>query len=744
MEKWLSAKVRAEEIVAHEERVNDELKVHEKRLRMKAELELSQTKPEIQECIGFKTAKLPKLVISKFDGSFTDWSRFWGQFTEAIEKNSIPPITKFTYLRELLSPKVRRCVEALPFSAEGCNRAKSILVDRYGKESEIVNGYVKQILELRNLTSVNPRKIAEFSEKLSYCVQALETMKKLDFVQGNVALTLEKLSAIRGDLVRTDPEWESWDFIKLSEALRQWVKRNPVVSHERDHEENARRKLFLARYEEGKLRGCVFCDDSGHKATQCEKVVDASERKKILARKRLCFNCAVRTHGASECPSKTSCQKCQKRHHTPICDQQQEVPGNGEKLMTDGVNGDGVFPVVVVRVNGVVCRALIDSGAGGSYASAKLTNMIGGKPSATKVQQIEKLMSSKSARMDFYDTEVCALDGSYQMKVRLAKVEKSELLTINNPQYDKLLRQYNHRRNVDINDRDTKDQLPIHLVLGNGEYAHIKTSTKPLIGREHEPVAEKTKLGWIVMSPGIDFDRSTMLLTQTAQSDFESLCRLDVLGLADTMENDQSTVYDDFKEQLVRNTAGWYEASLPWKANHPKLPTNEVGSQRRLTFLLRKLERQGNYEQYDSIIREQLDQGIIEPAPAEAKGKVFYLPHKGVVRRSAETTKLRIVYDASAKETTTQPSLNECLYPGPPLQNQLWNILVRARFHPILLTGDIEKAFLQVRVKEQERDALRFLWRSPGCDDVSVYRFTRALFGLTCSPFTYIHTYIHT
>ena len=124
--------------------------------------------------------------------------------------------------------------------------------------------------------------------------------------------------------------------------------------------------------------------------------------------------------------------------------------------MTDGVNGDGVFPVVVVRVNGVVCRALIDSDAGGSYASAKLTNMIGGKPSATKVQRIEMLMSSKSARMDFYDTEVCALDGSYQMKVRLAKVEKSELLTINNPQYDKLLRQYNHLRNVDINDRDIR------------------------------------------------------------------------------------------------------------------------------------------------------------------------------------------------------------------------------------------------------------------------------------------------
>ena len=55
---------------------------------MKAELELTQTKPEIQECSDFKTAKLPKLVISKFDGSFMDWPRFWGQFNEAIDKSS--------------------------------------------------------------------------------------------------------------------------------------------------------------------------------------------------------------------------------------------------------------------------------------------------------------------------------------------------------------------------------------------------------------------------------------------------------------------------------------------------------------------------------------------------------------------------------------------------------------------------------------------------------------------------------
>ena len=97
--------------------------------------------------------------------------------------------------------------------------------------------------------------------------------------------------------------------------------------------------------------------------------------------------------------------------------------------------------------------------------------------------------------------------------------------------------------------------------LGNGEYARIKTSMKPLVGRgDGEPVA------WVIMSPGMDFDRSMMFLKQTSQSDFEILCRLDVLGLADSMEN----VYDDFKERLVRDPSGFYEVNLPWKVNYSK------------------------------------------------------------------------------------------------------------------------------------------------------------------------------
>ena len=80
-------------------------------------------------------AKLPKLTITTFDGTYLDWNRFWGQFTEAIDKTGMVAITKFSYLKEFVDLKVRKTIDGLPFTAEGYNRAKSILMDRYGKES---------------------------------------------------------------------------------------------------------------------------------------------------------------------------------------------------------------------------------------------------------------------------------------------------------------------------------------------------------------------------------------------------------------------------------------------------------------------------------------------------------------------------------------------------------------------------------------------------------------------------------
>ena len=150
---------------------------------------------------------------------------------------------------------------------------------------------------------------------------------------------------------------------------------------------------------------------------------------------------------------------------------------------------------------------------------------------------------------------------------------------------------------------------------------------------------------------------------------------------------------------------------------------------------MKRLNRDGITAEYHQIIEEQKSQSVVELAPVSPTGREFYLPHKPVIRTSAQSTKTRVVYDASEKASPNASSLNECLYPGPPLQNKLWDVLVRHRSFPVALCGDIEKAFLQIRIKLQERDALRFHWRCDEHSETLVYRFTRALFGLTSSPF---------
>ena len=69
---------------------------------------------------------------------------------------------------------------------------------------------------------------------------------------------------------------------------------------------------------------------------------------------------------------------------------------------------------------------------------------------------------------------------------------------------------------------------------------------------------------------------------------------------------------------------------------------------------------QGELERYNDIIQTQLSQGIVERADEVVKdGREFYIPHKAVLRENAESTKIRIVYDASARANASAPSLNE-------------------------------------------------------------------------------------
>ena len=191
--------------------------------------------------------------------------------------------------------------------------------------------------------------------------------------------------------------------------------------------------------------------------------------------------------------------------------------------------------------------------------------------------------------------------------------------------------------------------------------------------------------------------------------------------------------------QTVLFNNNQYEVGLPWKEGHPDIPSHFNVCLNRLRLLHRRLLNTPELlKEYDCIIQEQLDKRILEPVPSDhLLSSIHYLPHHGVIRQDKLTTKLRVVYDGSAKLQNDTVSLNDCLETGPNLIPKLFDVLIKFRWHRITLTADIEKAFLMVGIVPCDRDMLRFLWlEDPSNIESRILelRFTRLVFGLRPSP----------
>ena len=101
----------------------------------------------------------------------------------------------------------------------------------------------------------------------------------------------------------------------------------------------------------------------------------------------------------------------------------------------------------------------------------------------------------------------------------------------------------------------------------------------------------------------------------------------------------------------------------------------------RLKSLLKKLLAEPKLaEKYKAIFHEQAKLYMIEKVPTDSTPElIHYISHDAVVCEDHTTTKVRIVFDASAKQGKQSPTLNYCLYRGPLLLTDLAGMLIRLR-----------------------------------------------------------------
>lgn len=115
-------------------------------------------------------------------------------------------------------------------------------------------------------------------------------------------------------------------------------------------------------------------------------------------------------------------------------------------------NSAVIHPVVVAKVTGYKFRALLDSGVTYSYASSTLVTLTKAELKASGVRQIAMLMGLTTRTLQEYSVKMNSVTGDFTLDVNVTKVDKREVLSLENPKYKEALSEHPHLTGVQLND----------------------------------------------------------------------------------------------------------------------------------------------------------------------------------------------------------------------------------------------------------------------------------------------------
>ncbi|GFT82799.1 integrase catalytic domain-containing protein [Trichonephila clavipes] len=199
----------------------------------------------------------------------------------------------------------------------------------------------------------------------------------------------------------------------------------------------------------------------------------------------------------------------------------------------------------------------------------------------------------------------------------------------------------------------------------------------------------------------------------------------------------QDLALKHFENTILRDDEGRYIVSIPWIEGNEKLEDHYSLAKGRFEKTLKTVKFTGRLSDYEQVFVDWEKEGIIEKiAQDEPKigGKFHYLPHRPVFKENS-TTKIRPVFDGSAHHGKSC-SLNDCVEKGPNLIEMIPAILNRFRLGKFGVISDIQKAFLQISLHENDMNFFHFFWWEGGNSEKAViYGHRRVVFDVSDSPF---------
>ena len=695
-------------------------------------------------------------------------------FEANIHTNTtLAPVHKIAYLKQSLKGEAASLINSFPSTGASYMPAWNALVERFSNEYVLKKRYVNSLLQYPALKSSSQKEIHSLVDTFERNIKLLKQLGESTDEWGMliIQVMLSKLDE------KTHHDWEKYVENSKKHSLDDLVKFLHVQSRVLDAVTEDRvqtgklRKTAerqLAMNVTSQIQICVKCGEQ-HLLHTCNLFNNMSidDKYQFVSEKRLCRNCLRPGHVSMACKMRFRCSECHKKHHTllhreqlngSLSEQMNELNVNESSSTTSSVNAavtasqNHIFlstAIIFVKNSSgkqKQARALIDSGAQVNIISEALCRSLhlNGKGRSQELVGVGKcpVFTAKTV-----EAEIASRNFAYKRRMNFSVLP---MITGYHPErIDTSL----FNRDFQLADPEAGNGGQIDILLGS-EYYHEFLQTKghgtvkvrKTVG--NMPAFIDSVFGWLAtgkVKGEADDNKSIVpqsIMHVGTKPSLEELIvkfwEIEQIPEAVKWTSEEQECEDSFQQQHDRDSSGRYIVRLPFKhAGVAKnLGESKSFAMRRFQQLEHRFDRNPALKnEYAAVISEYVSRGYLQKAKGDNDISVqCFLPHHPVVKECSTSTKIRPVFDGSAK-TASGCSLNDVLMKGPVIQDSLLNLLLRFRLHPIAIAADIEKMYLQIKVHPDHTPLQRILWRSDQSQPVETYELQRVTFGLSPSSF---------
>lgn len=516
---------------------------------------------------------------------------------------------------------------------------------------------------------------------------------------------------------------------------------------------------------------CVLCKGV-HPLIKCDQFLNLGpcERHGVIKGEKLCFGCFSKNHSYKWCKEKPKCRVCDGVHHTLLHFPKRvaEEPSGeskesfqGESQVSDSAQvsvlaSTLLSPAAVLFATALVdvrdkygryqrVRALLDSASQASFMSDKFAKRLGLSRSPLNVPICglnQMCTSSKLGSVTAVVRPHQKPNPSFEIDFLVVSTVCDGLARVNT-----LPTSWDHIQGLELADPHFSNPGDVDLLLGADIYALVLTPGLKK-GNLGEPSAINTVFGWVLLGKvEVPSKGNVNVLCTSVDVNLDKLVKkfweLEEVPRQRVQTPEDISCENHFVKTHARDASGRYVVSLPFREDCVELHESYSGALRRYVSLESRLVKsEAFYNQYVDFMRDYLDAGHMSLIKENENmtEKAYYIPHHGVTKVENGSTKLRVVFDASARCSDGSESLNDLLLVGPTLQRDIGSILLNFRSHRVVFTADVRQMYRQILVVDHHRDFQRILWRFSRDEPISTYRLNTVTYGVTSSPYLAIRT----